>query len=47
MSLAAKIAAGIPELQEELALVIESQMEFNSAAYKARGRRILNLLRKS
>ena len=47
MSLAAKIAAGVPELQEELALVIESQMEFNTAAYKSRGRRILSLLRKS
>ena len=47
MSLAVKIADGIPELQEELALVIESQMEFNTAAYKARGRRILTLLRKN
>ena len=47
MSLASKIADGIPELQEELALVIESQMEFNTAAYKARGRRILSILRKS
>ncbi|MCO6475746.1 MAG: hypothetical protein J5I94_03955 [Phaeodactylibacter sp.] len=47
MSLAAKIAKGIPELEEELALVIESQMEFNSAAFKSRGRRILTLLRKS
>ena len=47
MSLATKIARGIPELQEELALVIESQMEFNTASFKARGRRILSLLRKS
>ncbi len=47
MSLAAKIAKGIPELEEELALVIESQMEFNSAAFKARGRRILSVLQKS
>ena len=47
MSLASKIADGIPELQEELTLVIESQMEFNTAAYKARGRRILSILRKS
>ena len=47
MSLAANIADGIPELKEELALVIESQMDFNTAAFKARGRRILSLLRKS
>jgi len=47
MTLAANIARGVPELEEELALVIVDQMDFNTAAFKARGRRILSLLQKN
>ena len=41
MTIAYNIAKPIPELQEELALVIKDQMEFNSAGFTSRGRKIL------
>lgn len=44
MTIAANIAAGIPELEEELSFVIKDQMEFNSSGFKARGRHILKKL---
>lgn len=47
MSVAANIAQGIPELEEELAFVIKDQMEFGSAGFKARGRHILKKLQES
>lgn len=46
MTIAYNIAAPIPELREELALVIEDQMKFNSAGFTSRGRKILKALAK-
>lgn len=46
MMLAFHIAKSIPELAEELCLVIEDQMEYNSAGFKSRGKKILKELRK-
>ena len=45
ISLAAKIAAGIPELEEEVCLTIESQLEFGSAGFRSRGRKVLKRFR--
>jgi hypothetical protein len=47
ISLAAKIAAGIPELQEEVCLTIESQLEYGSAGFRNRGGKVLKRFRKS
>jgi hypothetical protein len=44
MSMAYNIAKPIPELREELALVIKDQMDYNTAGFKSRGRKILKLL---
>lgn len=46
MTIAFNIAKPIPELREELALVIQDQMEFNSAGFTSRGRKILKALTK-
>jgi hypothetical protein len=46
MEIAYNIARDIPELKEELALVINDQMEFNSAGFKSRGKKILKRLGK-
>ena len=45
MDIAYNIASDIPELKEELALVINDQMEFNSAGFKSRGKRILKKIK--
>lgn len=47
MTIAANIAKGIPELEEELAFVINDQLEFNSKGFKARGRQVLKQLKKN
>lgn len=47
MTIAYNIAKPIPEFREELALVIQDQMEFNTAAFTSRGRRILKILRRA
>ncbi len=44
MTIAYHIAKDIPELKTELKAVIEDQMEYNSAAFKSRGKRILKQL---
>ncbi|MCB0651443.1 MAG: hypothetical protein KDC85_09235 [Saprospiraceae bacterium] len=46
MTLAFNIAMPIPELREELAIVLKDQMEFNSAGFSSRGRKILKSLEK-
>ncbi|WP_350178272.1 hypothetical protein [Phaeodactylibacter sp.] len=46
ISLAAKIAADIPELQEEVCLAIESQLEYGSAGFCNRGGKVLKRFRK-
>lgn len=46
MTIAFNIAKDIPELREELALVINDQMEFNSAGFKSRGNKILKAIHK-
>lgn len=46
MTLAFNIAMPIPELREELAIVLKDQMEFNSAGFCSRGRKILKSLEK-
>lgn len=45
ISLAAKIAAGIPELEEEVCLSIESQWEQGTAGFHSRGRKVLKRFR--
>lgn len=45
MTIAFNIAKNIPELQEELALVIRDQIEYNSVGFKARGRNILKQMK--
>lgn len=44
MVMAAHIAAGIPELEDELRLVITEGMLHGSAAYKAKGKQVLKRL---
>jgi len=46
MAIAHQIAKGIPELKEELAIVIEEGMEYGSAGYRSRGRKVLKALKK-
>ena len=46
MTIAYNIAKAIPELREELALVINDQLEFNSAGFKSRGKKILKQINK-
>jgi hypothetical protein len=46
ITLAAKIAEGIPELQEEVCLTIESQLEYGSAGFRSRGGKVLKRFRK-
>ncbi len=47
MSLACTIAMPVPELREELALVIKDQMDLNTVGFRSRGNRILKQLRKA
>lgn len=44
MSLAARIALPLPELQEELAIVIREGMEWGSAGFRSRGKKVLKEL---
>jgi len=44
MSIACTIALPIPELREELALVIKDQMELNTVGFSSRGNKILKKL---
>lgn len=45
MQAAFNIAGDIPELKEELAIVIESGMEYGSAGFQNRGKKLLKRLR--
>jgi hypothetical protein len=45
MSIAYNIASDIPELKSELAEVIESGMEYGSAGYRSRGKKLLKKLK--
>jgi hypothetical protein len=45
ITLAAKIAAGTPELEEEVCLTIESQFDLASAGFQSRGRKVLRQFR--
>ena len=47
MSIACTIAMPIPELREELAIVIKDQIEFNTPAFLSRGRKVLKQLNKA
>lgn len=47
MTFACTIALPIPELREELAIVIKDQIEFNTVAFSSRGRKILKRLSKA
>jgi hypothetical protein len=44
MSMACTIAMPIPELREELALVIKDQMDLNTVGFRSRGNKILKKL---
>ena len=44
MSMASTIAMPIPELREELALVIKDQMDLNTVGFRSRGKKILKRL---
>ena len=46
MEIAFGIAATIPELLEELEIVINDQLEFNTVAFAARGKKILKKIKK-
>ena len=41
MSALANISDTVPEIKHELAIIIESEMQFGSGAWKSRGRHIL------
>lgn len=45
MSIAGNIALPIPELREELSIVIKDQMDLNSVGFRSRGRKILKMMK--
>ncbi len=46
MDVAANIAMPYPELRDEVVAVIEAQMDWGSAGYKSRGKRVIKRLKK-
>jgi hypothetical protein len=45
MTMLANICKKVPELKNELKLLIEDQMPYGSAGFRSRGKRILKILR--
>ncbi len=46
MDIACNIAMGTPDLEEELAFVIKDQLEFNTAGFKARAKKVFKKMKR-